>query len=461
MTLNIAVILASGTGQRSGFERPKQLAKLGGKPVIAHALERFQTHPGIDEIAVVTSPDCVPEVEALISRENLAKVKRVLLGGSERYESSLAAIRAYEADASRASLNLLFHDAVRPLVSHTIISDVIAALEHHGAVDTAVRATDTVIFADPDSNIIREIPNRAMARLGQTPQGFRYEVIRGAYERALADPQFRTTDDCGVVLRYAPDEHVYVVDGSPSNMKLTYGDDLMVLDKYLQSSGGRRLEASAETLLLSRLKGKVLVVFGGTSGIGAAMAGLAKAFGATVFAVGRSTGVDVSVAERVSNYLSAVASEVGRVDAVINSAAILNRQPLANMRLDEISESINTNILGAINVANIAYPYLRDSRGHLMMFGSSSYTYGRAFYSTYSASKAAIVNLTQALADEWADASIKVNCVNPERSRTPMRTRAFGAEAPETLLDPNDVARKALSILVQDKSGFIYDITKA
>jgi 2-C-methyl-D-erythritol 4-phosphate cytidylyltransferase len=456
----VAVILASGTGERSGFQRPKQLAKLGGRPVVAHALERFQAHPGIDEIAIVTNEACLQEVEALVGREQLTKVKRVLLGGKERYQSSLAAIEAYAEMAAQGPLNLLFHDAVRPLVSQTIISGVIAALEHFGAVDTALRATDTIIFADPQSNTIREIPDRSLVRLGQTPQGFRYDVIKSAYDQALLDPDFRTTDDCGVVLKYLPAERIYVVDGEATNLKLTYAVDLMVLDKFLQSSAGKRLGAPAETLLLSRLHGKTIVLFGGTSGIGASMARLAAAHGANVHAAGRSTGVDIADPVSTGSFLERTAQADGRIDAVVNAAAILNRQPLVNMSLEEVADSINTNILGAVNVAKLSYEHLRASQGHLMMFASSSYTYGRAFYSTYSASKAAVVNLTQALADEWAEAGIKVNCVNPERSRTPMRTKAFGAEPPETLLDPDEVARKALGILIGNSTGFIYDITR-
>lgn len=457
----VAVILASGTGDRAGFARPKQLAKLGGRPVVAHALERFQTHPQIDEIAVITNALCIEEIEALVSREELTKVKRVLLGGSERYQSSLAAIRAYEGDAAKGEVNLLFHDAVRPLVSHAIITDVIAALAHFGAVDTAVQSADTVIFTDPDTNIIRDVPDRRLIRLGQTPQGFRHAVIKAAYARALQDPAFRTTDDCGVVLRYTPEEKVYVVDGAASNMKLTYADDLMVLDKYLQSSAGRRLDAVSETLLLSRLAGKVVLVLGGTSGIGAALAQLAAAYGARVHRAGRSTGLDIADPASVGALIDRVMAEEGRIDAVVNSAAVLNRQPLNNMSFAEVADSINTNILGAITVAKLAHDPLRASRGHLMLFASSSYTYGRAFYSTYSASKAAVVNLTQALADEWAAAGIKVNCVNPERSRTPMRVKAFGAEPADTLLDPEEVARKALGILIRDQSGFIYDVVKS
>lgn len=456
----VAIILASGVGNRAGFTRPKQLAKLGGRPVVAHSLERFQSHPAIDEIAIVTSQGCIDEVEALVGREQITKVKRVLLGGKERFESSLAAIRAYEAEAREKDINLIFHDAVRPLVSHKIIGDVVAALGHFGAVDTAVAATDTVIFADPATNVIREIPDRRLARLGQTPQGFHYDVIKAAYDRALADPEFRTTDDCGVVLKYAPGEKIYVVEGALTNLKLTYAEDLMVLDKFLQSSAGKRLDAPAETLLLSKLDGKTIVIIGGTSGIGAAMASLAGAYGAKVHAAGRSTGLDIRDAESIADLLSDAEQE-GQVEAVVNAAAILNRQPLANMDLAEIAESIETNILGALNVARLSYSHLRASRGHLMMFASSSYTYGRAFYSTYSASKAAVVNLTQALADEWMADGIKVNCVNPERSRTPMRTKAFGHEPPESLLDPEMVARKALGILISETTGFIYDITRA
>lgn len=460
MARNIAVILASGSGERAGFARPKQLAKLAGRPVVAHALERFQTHPQIDEIAVVTNRDCVDEIEALVSRDGFTKVKRVLLGGAERSDSSVSAIRAYETDARAGPINLLFHDAVRPLVSHRIIGDVVTALSHYGAVDTAVASADTVIFADPDSNIIRDIPDRRLVRLGQTPQGFRYDVIRTAYERARQDPNFRTTDDCGVVLRYMPEEKVYVVDGALTNLKLTYADDLMVLDKHMQSGAGKRLDASAETLLLSRMEGRVVLIVGGTSGIGQSMARLAGAYGARVHATGRSTGVDIGDPQSLRVLIEEVAAKEGRIDAVVNSAAVLNRLPLTNMSMEEVVDSINTNILGAVALAKLTYDYLRASRGHLLMFASSSYTYGRAFYSTYSASKAAIVNLTQALADEWADAGIKVNCINPERARTPMRTRAFGQEPPETLLDPDDVARKALGVLANEGSGFIYDIVR-
>ena len=456
----IAIILAGGIGERGAFSRPKQLVKLAGRPVISHALERFQTHDEIDEICIVTNELCRSDIEELVNRENLTKVKRILLGGDERYESSLAAIRAYEREAGNGELLLLFHDAVRPLVSHAVISEVIEALKHYDAVDVAIGVADTVIQANPKTNTIEAIPDRQLLRLGQTPQGFKYPTIKEAYDRALKDPGFTTTDDCGVVVKYMPETKVFVVEGDPSNLKLTFAADLMIIDKFMQSNAGRRLNANAETLLLSGLRNAHLVIIGATSGIGQAMASLAEAYGAKVSAGARSTGLDIGDGAQVKKWLDDVREQGGPIDAVVNSAAVLDRQPLISMTLEQIRTSAETNFLGAANVAWAAHPHLAETRGHLMFFASSSYTYGRALYSTYSASKAAVVNLTQALADEWSEAGIRVNCINPERARTPMRVRAFGNEPAETLLEPEDVARRALSILVGNTSGIIYDIVR-
>ena len=456
----VAVILAGGLGLRSGFSRPKQIVKLGGRPVIAHTLQQFQSHPDISEIAVVLNSDCLHEVENIVMRERFTKVRKLLLGGTERYQSSLAAIRAYEEEAATEDVRLLFHDAVRPFVSHRIISDVLGALETYGSVDTATAAVDTVVRVDPATNTIEEVPDRSLLRLGQTPQGFHYRVIKEAYDRALEDVHFRTTDDCGVVLRYAPHYKTVVVEGEPSNRKLTYSDDLLVMDKLLQTNAGRNLREGGEPIALTTLRDRTVIVFGGTSGIGASISRMASGFGANVVSIGRSSGVDITKSDDVRRLLAETAETYGRVDAVVNTAGILSRQPLANMSAHEIDTDIRTNFLGPVTIASISHEFLRRTRGHLLFFSSSSYTYGRAFYSTYSASKAAVVNLTQALADEWNDDGIKVNCVNPARAKTPMRTKAFGIEPEGSLLDPDEIAVKSLGILIGETSGHIYDIVR-
>jgi 2-C-methyl-D-erythritol 4-phosphate cytidylyltransferase len=130
------------------------------------------------------------------------------------------------------------------------------------------------------------------------------------------------------------------------------------------------------------------------------------------------------------------------------------------MAYEDILTSVNVNYLGAVNVAMAAFDHLRRSEGQLLSFTSSSYTYGRAFYSLYSSSKAAVVNLTQALADEWNEDRVRVNCINPERTLTPMRTKAFGNENPDSLLSPDYVASISLATLLSSHSGQIINVSK-
>ena len=227
--MNIAVILAGGSGSRLGNDIPKQFLKVAGKQVIEHSIDVFENCTEIDEICIVSKPDYIANVEELVLKNRYKKVKKILQGGKERYDSSLAAIHAYTDDDT----NLLFHDAVRPLVNNRIIHDCIEALQHYNAVDVATKTTDTIISVD-DKECIDFIPNRAFLRNSQTPQCFKRGVIRRAYEIALADPNFVTTDDCGTVRRYLPDEPIYVVAGENYNMKLTYQEDLFLLDKLFQ-----------------------------------------------------------------------------------------------------------------------------------------------------------------------------------------------------------------------------------
>ena len=231
------IILAGGSGSRMGnADRPKQFLEIDGRALIEYTIDAFEKHALIDEIAIVTRADYIDWCRDIVARNAYKKVNRILPGGKERYHSSLAAIEVY-ADEDK----LIFHDAVRPFVSERIISDCVEALKHFDAVDVAVKTVDTIIQVGED-NCITSIPPRPLLRNGQTPQCFKRAVIRKAYDLALQDPGFRTTDDCGVVVRYLPDVPVYVVEGEYSNMKLTNYEDLAILQKYWEllgySSGG-------------------------------------------------------------------------------------------------------------------------------------------------------------------------------------------------------------------------------
>lgn len=455
---NIAIILAAGHGSRSGFSKPKQLMKLAGRPIIEHTVQAFQNNTNIDEIIVVTNSACLEAVENIALTGEYKKLTSIINGGPQRFDSSISAIRATKHHCAQFKVNLIFHDAVRPLVSQRIIDDVINALSNYNAVDVVVRTTDTIVVADRITNTIQEIPSRDNLRNGQTPQAFAHSTIEQAYEVACKDAEFETTDDCGVVLRYMPNEKIYLVDGDANNIKLTYKEDLHILDKLCQLKSNLIQPDAKNNLKFSALKGKVIAVFGGSSGIGKEIANIARAHQARVVSVGYRDGIDVGDINSIKTFLMKVNNKYEKIDFIINSAAILVKRPLIDMGPDDISRAIQVNYLGAVNVAVAAFPYLRATRGHLLNFASSSYTYERSFYSLYSSSKAAVVNLTQALADEWHGQEIQVNCINPDRTKTPMRTKAFGVEPESTLLDPKTVATRSLQVLLSNYTGQIFDV---
>lgn len=222
--MNIAVVLAGGTGSRMGADRPKQFLPLDGRMVIEHSIEAFVLAQCIDEVAVVVHPDWIDFVRDIVVRNCWCKVRKIIPGGSERYMSSLHAIEAYTAYGPET--NIILHDAARPWISLEVIQRVALALQQHEAVGVGIPSTDTVWALSPAGGTIAEIPSRSLMWRAQTPQAFRLGLIAEAYRRALADPRMAATDDCGVVLKYMPEVAIKVVEGEERNKKITFKEDL-------------------------------------------------------------------------------------------------------------------------------------------------------------------------------------------------------------------------------------------
>lgn len=226
---NVAVVLAGGKGSRMGTDIPKQFFEINGKTVLEYSVEAFDSNPSIDEVVIVSHKDYIDKVKALVSKNNYKKVAHVLEGGKERYDSSLAAVRKYAAE----DVILILHDAARPLVSKRIIDDVISTMKSAKACGVAIASTDTILVCN--DGVLSSVPDRKTMYRAQTPQAFDIEVIRSAYEIGLKDPAFTATDDCGVVLKYRPDIPIRIVDGEDSNLKVTYRDDLKMVELYLNN----------------------------------------------------------------------------------------------------------------------------------------------------------------------------------------------------------------------------------
>lgn len=236
-TLQVTILLAGGSGQRFGADRPKQFVRIGERTVLEHSLSAFEQSPHIDAVVVVSHPQHLNEVRQLLPSSQHPKLLAVVAGGAERQDSTLNALRALAqiTDSPLEQIRILIHDAVRPAVSQSIIERVYTALHTHQAANLVVPVTDTLLEVN-DNGTTAAMPSRARYRRVQTPQGFHAATLQHAYDVALTDPNFQATDDCGVVFRYLPEVEIALVEGEQRNIKLTYPEDLHVLYHLLVKS---------------------------------------------------------------------------------------------------------------------------------------------------------------------------------------------------------------------------------
>lgn len=230
--MNIALILAAGSGTRMGnTNKPKQFLSIYNKPLIVHTIEAFEMHDDIDMILIVTNDTYIDDVKIWCKQYDLTKVKYIVAGGSSRQESVYNGLKKLEKIGISDEDIILIHDAARPLISQTIITDNIEACKKYQAVDTVIPSSDTIIRS-VDKETICEIQKRSEQYQGQTPQSFTFKVINDAHEYAKSINNTETTDDCRLVLNMGKDVHL--VNGSKLNFKITTFDDLMMLKALLK-----------------------------------------------------------------------------------------------------------------------------------------------------------------------------------------------------------------------------------
>jgi 2-C-methyl-D-erythritol 4-phosphate cytidylyltransferase len=220
--MNIAIIAAAGTGSRMASDRPKQFLQLAGTPIIFHTLKPFELCDSIHEVIVVLPAEESAAFLAQAGKRGLRKLARVVPGGATRADSvkrGLQAVRAATAEI------VAVHDGVRPFVTVEEIENTIAAAQRDGAAILVTPATDTIKLIEGTS-IVRTL-ERSKLRQALTPQCFRYDLLRRAYEQVdMADPSL--TDESVLVERLG--EPVTIVEGSARNIKITTPRDLLVAE---------------------------------------------------------------------------------------------------------------------------------------------------------------------------------------------------------------------------------------
>lgn len=207
-----AVLLMAGTGSRFGGALPKQFLLLNGIPIYQHTLKFFLNSGYFDEIILVCHPDWLETIPPWPS-------VRIISGGATRQESSHLGLQGFSHPPDIVSI----HDAVRPFLTSDILFANIETAILHGAADTCIPSTDTLVFA-PNGQRIESIPLRSHYLRGQTPQTFRYDWIVDAHAKAQKKGIENASDDCRLLLEAG--YPVQIVAGSEANIKITTEFDL-------------------------------------------------------------------------------------------------------------------------------------------------------------------------------------------------------------------------------------------
>lgn len=237
----IVIIPAAGLGTRmaSAGAKPakpaasKQFLELDGVPVLIHTLRQFARSPQINEIIVaLRTAEITPFRDRLAKEapEILQKNLTFVEGGEHRQQSVASGLVAVNGSADDV---VLVHDAVRPFVTEQMIDEVISAAQKYGAAIAAVPALDTVkqVERTAEGALIKTTIPREKVVMAQTPQGFRYDVLKKAFDEANADG-FIGTDEASLVERSG--HSVAVVMGSPKNIKITTPGDLELAEFYMK-----------------------------------------------------------------------------------------------------------------------------------------------------------------------------------------------------------------------------------
>lgn len=230
--MNIAVIIAGGSGQRAGQDIPKQFINVYDKPIVIYTLEGFQKHPRIDEIGLVCLDGWHDVVRAYAKQFRIDKLKWIISGGNTAQESIREGVYHLEGKCSDDDM-VIIHDGIRPLVDDFVLEDVIVKCGKYGNAVTALPYNEQIFVADDGVSTVQYIPRESLRRVS-TPQAYKFgrldKAYHEAYEKGIGIYGSSYTNTMMVELG----ERLYFADGSDKNIKITTKDDLELFKAYLK-----------------------------------------------------------------------------------------------------------------------------------------------------------------------------------------------------------------------------------
>lgn len=225
----VAIVLAAGQGKRMNSSVQKQYLLIDDKPVLYYSLQCFQ-NSDVDDIVLVVGKDEIEYVKREIIKEySLTKVTHVVAGGNERYESVYNGL-----DSVEQADYVLIHDGARPFITQDIIKRSIEAVEQYGACTVGMPVKDTIKIVD-DNCFGESTPNRNYLWQIQTPQSFKFDLIKDSYHEMMKSGDVNVTDDTMIVERFG-NHGIKVIKGSYFNIKITTPDDMDIAEIFLKKS---------------------------------------------------------------------------------------------------------------------------------------------------------------------------------------------------------------------------------
>ncbi len=222
------ILLAAGSGKRMNMNTPKQFMDVNGKPLIYYSLKRF-SEAGVDEIVIVTGEEHIDFCKDLVERYGFDKVKSVVPGGDERYDSVYSGLKTVSCEGYDI---VLIHDSARANISLNVINEVVNKTIEVGAAIPVVPVKDTIKRIDDEANVVDTPPRSSLVAV-QTPQGFTYADIDLAYVRMREAGDSSITDDSMVMEKYG-ELKVATVQGDYNNIKVTTPEDAESIVRLLQ-----------------------------------------------------------------------------------------------------------------------------------------------------------------------------------------------------------------------------------
>lgn len=235
--MNIAVIIAGGSGLRMGQDIPKQFINVYDKPVIAYTLESFERHDMVDAILVVCIDGWHDVLWAYAKQFNIAKLKWVVSGGSSAQESIRNGVYHLK-DKCDGNDTIIIHDGIRPLVDAEVLNDVIDKCNEYGNGVTSLPYNEQIFVADDEKSTIKYIPRETLRRVS-TPQAYKLDKLIWAYEKAFKEEIGIHGSSYTNTMMVELGERLYFAKGSDKNIKLTTKDDLEIFKGWLTAKKDR------------------------------------------------------------------------------------------------------------------------------------------------------------------------------------------------------------------------------